>query len=152
MDVREVMSSKVTTIEADELVHVAAMMMREEKVGCLVVVDGGRVWGIITDRDIIVRCFSFTHDWGECEVWRHATKGAITITPDRHVLQASRLMMEHQISRVPVVEEDGGLVGLVSLSDIAVALDRTTQATNLALHDLLMGMGAGRAAYHPHKP
>lgn len=150
MDVREVMSSKVSMIESDELVHVAAVAMREEKVGCLVVMDAGNVWGIITDRDIVVRCFSFTHDWGQCEVWRHATKGTVTITPDRHVIQASRLMMEHQISRVPVVE-DGRLVGLVSLSDIAVALDRTTQVANLALHDLLMGMGAGRAAYHPHK-
>ena len=148
MNVREVMSSKVSIVAPDELVHVAAMMMREEKVGCLVIKNAGDGFGIITDRDIVVRCFGFSHEWGQCEVWRHATKEAVTVPPDRHVIQASRLMMEHKISRLPVVE-DGRLVGLVSLSDIAVSLDRTTQTASLALHDLLLAMGAGRAVYHP---
>lgn len=137
MRLRDIMAKKVLTIKADDSVSAAALRMKESNVGCLLVVGSGPQ-GIITDRDIAVRCVAEEHDTCECQVSQHMSNPLITATPDMDVLDAARLMTRKQIKRLPIMEGQK-LVGLVSLSDVALALDKP-------MHNLLIGMGAARRA------
>jgi IMP dehydrogenase len=112
--------------------------MQEANVGCLVVVREGLVQGILTDRDIAVRCTSGGHDPQQCMVAVHMSSPVVVVRPNTDLLEAAHLMLQRRVKRLPVVE-DGRLVGLVSLSDVAKAMDTP-------LHELLIGMGAGRRA------
>ena len=116
----------------------------EADVGCLVVTENGVVKGIVTDRDLAIGCLSKHQDAGECLVSEHMSSPAITTEASNDMLKTARLMTDLDVRRLPVL--DGGqLVGLVSLSDIAQAMDSALQSMNQALHDLLLGMGASRA-------
>lgn len=137
MRLRDIMAKKVLTIKADDSVSAAASRMKESNVGCLLVVGSGPQ-GIITDRDIAVRCVAEEHDTCDCQVSQHMSNPLITATPDMDVLDAARLMTRKQIKRLPIMEGQK-LVGLVSLSDVALALDKP-------MHNLLIGMGAARRA------
>jgi CBS domain-containing protein len=104
----------------------------------LVVVDADRVLGIITDRDLAVRCVAECHDVSRCRVREQMSKGVISVEPDADILEAAHLMTHWQVKRLPVTK-DGYLVGIVSSSNVANALDKP-------MHDLLTGMGAARRA------
>jgi CBS domain-containing protein len=92
--------------------------MQTEDTGAVPVVDQGRVLAVVTDRDIVVRVVaeggSFSTPVGEI-----ATKHVVAVTPEMSTREASELMSEHQIRRLPVVEHDR-LVGIVSIGDLAV--------------------------------
>ncbi len=118
--------------------------MREAEVGCLVATDDGEIAGIITDRDLVVRCLSEGHDFKCCLVSQHMSVPVISVPPSKDMLETAHMMMERDIRRIPVIES-GQTVGLVSLSDIAQAMDTAVQQMDNAVHDLLMGMGASRA-------
>ncbi len=137
MRLKDIMSKKVLTIKLDDSISAAAARMKESNVGCLLVVGSG-LQGIITDRDLAVRCIAEEHDTCDCQVSGHMSNPVITGTSDMDVLDAARLMTQKQIKRLPVMDGQN-LVGLVSLSDIALALDRP-------MHDVLIGMGAARRA------
>ncbi len=136
MQVRDIMRREVVTISGDETIAVAARRMRDANVGCLVVTNAGSVIGIITDRDLTVRCLSNGDIAQECWVRQHMSSPVVTATPDMDILDAAHLMTERQVKRLPVMEERE-LVGLVSFSDVALALDRP-------MHDLLLGFGGAR--------
>src|SRR5262249_28730229 len=93
--------------------------MKEEDTGAIPVLDEDELVGIITDRDIVVRCIAEGKDATETNVEDILSEDLVTIEPDADVEEAARLMSERQIRRLPVVE-DGMLVGVVSLGDIAV--------------------------------
>ncbi len=136
MKLKDIMTRNVLTIAPDVSIAAAAQRMQEANVGCLVVA-GSDVQGIMTDRDIAVGCVAQAHDPRSCPVWRHMNK-PITAGPDVEILDAAHLMVEKRIKRLPVM--DGGkLTGLVSFSDVALALDKP-------MHDLLVGMGSVRKA------
>jgi|SRR3990172_771415 len=137
MQLRDIVHAKVITIEGSEAVTQAAKRMKEANVGCIVV-TGSAVMGIITDRDLTVRCLAEGHDSRTCTVSQHMTSPAIVVSPTLDVLDTAHLMTERKVKRLPMVEA-GHLVGLVSFSDIAQAMDRP-------LHDLMIGMGAARRA------
>lgn len=138
MQIRDIMAGTVSTIRADEPMRAAASRMKEANVGCLVVAEGesGTVQGIITDRDLGVRCFGECLDPLHCRVGDHMSSPIISAEPGMDVLEAAHLMVDQQVKRLPVMEGER-LVGLVSFSDIAQAMDRP-------MHDLLVGMGAVR--------
>ncbi|MDP6402698.1 MAG: CBS domain-containing protein [SAR202 cluster bacterium] len=144
MEVQEVMSSYVHTVEQDESVAAAARKMREGDVGSLVVTSSGSVKGVITDRDLTVRCMSQGHDYQKCRVSDHMGGPAITVGPASDMLDAAAMMAGRKIRRLPVVDGDK-LIGLVSLSDIALSIDSALVSMNSTLHDLLSGMGAARS-------
>ncbi len=145
MDLQNIMSTHVHTISPDESVSAAAMKMRDADVGCLVVFNGEGVKGVITDRDLAIGCLSNGHDPAECHVSDHMSSPAITSTPGLDMVDAAHIMTEKHIRRLPVIDR-GQLVGLASLSDIALALDMAKQSMDRTMHDLLMGMGASRSA------
>lgn len=105
------------TITADRSVRDAIAILAERKIGALPVVDGGMVRGIMSERDIIYCLKSdgaAVLDW---PVERIMTAPAITVTPDREVLGALSLMTQRRIRHLPV-EENGALVGIVSIGDL----------------------------------
>jgi CBS domain-containing protein len=123
----EVMTSNPCTIDADKPVSYAAKMMRDEDVGLAPVVEGDRLVGTLTDRDIAIRVVAESRDPESTKVKDVASKDVVTVDPEQDLDEALRLMAEHQVRRLPVVEEDGRVVGVVAQADVArLADDRKT--------------------------
>jgi CBS domain-containing protein len=121
--IREVMSSNPSAIEADKPVTEAAKLMRDEDVGLAPVVEGDRLVGTLTDRDIAVRVVAEGKDPQSTTVREVASTDLVTIDPEQDLDEAVRLMAQHQVRRLPVVEEDGRLVGIVAQADVARQAD-----------------------------
>lgn len=139
MNVREVMKRNVRTIESQETVATAAAQMLSDDVGCLVVTSADKVEGILTDRDMAVRCTSQGHDPKRCRVADHMTTPVTYADPNGDILDAVRTMSTQQITRMPVMGRYR-MIGIVSASDLAFALNRPLQ-------DLLQGAGGRRHKY-----
>lgn len=122
-DIRGVMTSKICSIDADKPVAYAAKMMRDEDVGLAPIVDGDRLVGTLTDRDIAVRVVAEGRDPETTRVRDVASTDLVTVDPQQDLDEALRLMAEHQVRRIPVVEEDGRLVGIVAQADVARSAD-----------------------------
>ena len=120
--VREMMTGDPEQIEADARVHEAARTMRELNVGAVPVVSGGTLQGIVTDRDITIRVIAENRNPKEARVGDIATPNPVTVSPDMSIDEAARLMAQHQVRRLPVVE-NGALVGMLSLGDVSVEGD-----------------------------
>ena len=121
--IREVMSSNPSAIEADKSVADAAKLMRDEDVGLAPVVEGDRLVGTLTDRDITVRVVAEGKDPQSTTVREVASTDLVTVDPEQDLDEAARLMAQHQVRRLPVVEEDGRLVGVVAQADVARQAD-----------------------------
>jgi CBS domain-containing protein len=116
--INETMTANPCAIEAGKPISHAAKMMRDEDVGFASVVDGDRLVGTLTDRDIAVRVVAEGLDPEDTLVRDVATKNLITVEPEDDLDQALSLMARHQVRRVAVV--DGGrLVGVVAQADVA---------------------------------
>jgi CBS domain-containing protein len=117
--IRELMTANPCSIDADKPVSYAAKMMRDEDVGLAPIVEGERLIGTVTDRDIAIRVVAEGKDPDSTTVREIASTELVTIDPQQHLDEALRLMAAHQVRRLPVVEEDGRLVGVVAQADIA---------------------------------
>ena len=125
--IREVMTSKLCSIDTDKSVAYAAKMMRDEDVGIAPIVEGDRLVGVLTDRDIAVRVVAEGRDPEQVKVTEVASRDVVTLDPQQDLDEALRLMAQHQVRRLPVVEEDGRLVGVLAQADVAQeAGDRQT--------------------------
>ena len=123
MKVSDVMTPNPRTVQLSDTLQTAAQIMRDEDTGAVPVVeDGSHVVGMITDRDIVIRAIA-DGDF-ECTIDDIVSDDVICATPDRRTAEAEGLMGEHQIRRLPVVDEDENLVGIVSLGDLAVKENR----------------------------
>jgi CBS domain-containing protein len=122
-DIREVMTSKVCSIDADKPVAYAAKMMRDEDVGLAPIVEGDRLVGTLTDRDIAIRVVAEGRDPQSTTVRDVASTDLVTVDPEQDLDEALRLMAQHQVRRLPVVEEDGRLVGVLAQADVARQAD-----------------------------
>jgi CBS domain-containing protein len=119
MQVRDIMTPQVTCVRSVAFLPEAAQTMLNEDVGMLPVVDGGKLIGVITDRDIAVRAVAAGKDVTKTKVSDCLTAGTlITVSPDTDVKQAEELMETNQIRRIPVIGDDGKLVGVVGVGDI----------------------------------
>ena len=117
--IRELMTENPKTVSSDATVVEAARVMREDDVGLVPVVDGDRLVGTVTDRDIAIRVVAEERDPNNTTVRETASKDLVTIDPEQDLGEALRLMAQHQVRRLPVVEEDGRLVGIVAQADVA---------------------------------
>jgi len=129
MNIRDVMTPNPRTVTPDDTIQSAARIMRDEDTGAVPVVENGRPVGMITDRDIVVRAVA---DGGQVSrsIRDIVTTGVVCVTPEMSTREANELMSEHQVRRLPVVENDQ-IVGIVSLGDLAVkeGKDRRTGDT-----------------------
>src|SRR5215204_6054230 len=115
--VADVMTAEVVTVEPSASIAEAAKRMIQEEKGPLPVVEGDRPVGMVTDRDIIARVVAEERDPGSLTVGDIATRELVTIGSDQDVGEAARLMDEHQLDRIVVVEGER-LVGIISEADI----------------------------------
>ena len=116
--IQDAMTSAPKTVEPNTTVEEAARTMGSENVGSLPIVDGDRLVGVVTDRDLAIRVLAEGKDGGTT-VGEIASKDVVTIDPQQGLEEAARLMAEHQLRRLPVVEEDGKLVGILAQADLA---------------------------------
>jgi CBS domain-containing protein len=117
--VEEIMTRDPRTVDASDSIVEAARLMRDSDIGDVIVLQGGQVEGIVTDRDIVVRGVAEGRDAGSTSVSDVCTTGIKAIEPSASVDDALRKMRESDIRRLPVVQDDRP-VGIVSLGDLAV--------------------------------
>ena len=118
MNIREVMTPNPRCVTPNETIQVAARIMRDEDTGAVPVVENGKVLGMVTDRDIVIRAVA---DGAQSDrpVRDIVSGDPVCATPEMSTRDASKLMAEHQVRRLPVVDGDR-LVGIVSIGDLAV--------------------------------
>lgn len=119
MKVSEVMTKSVADLDADDSVEHAAQLMKEYNVGSIPVCSGSKIVGIITDRDIALRSVAEGENIENQKVRDIMSSNPVVGKPDMDIHEASRIMSDRQIRRLPIVDR-GDLVGIVSLGDIAV--------------------------------
>jgi CBS domain-containing protein len=117
--IRDIMTSNPRSIDAEKSVAYAAKMMKEEDVGLAPIVEDDKLVGMLTDRDIAIRVVAEGKNPDQTKVREVASNQVVTIDPQQDLDEALRIMAKHQVRRLPVVEEDGRLVGVVAQADIA---------------------------------
>ena len=116
------MTGSPFTVEPSATLVEAARAMANEDVGPLPVVQGDRLVGMVTDRDLVVRGIAEERDPTSTTVGDIASSDLVTVTPDTDLQEALELMARNQVRRLPVIENDR-LVGIVAQADVARALD-----------------------------
>ncbi len=119
MKIRELMTTDIITCTPTSSVMEVAKHMKTSDVGSIPVVDNHRLVGMITDRDIVIRCIALGLDPNTTKSEDCMTKNPVTVSPDTDAHEAADLMSSEQIRRLPVVE-NGNLVGICALGDLAV--------------------------------
>jgi len=117
--IKELMTVRPRTVKQGDSVVEAAKLMKGEDTGIAPIVDGDRLVGVVTDRDIAIRVVAEGRDPQSTKVEEIASQNLVTIDPQQELDEALRLMAQHQVRRLPVVEEDGKLVGIVAQADVA---------------------------------
>jgi CBS domain-containing protein len=118
--VKDVMVTDVVTVAASATLAETAALMRDRNVGILPIVDRGTVAGVITDRDLVVRAMAEGPDPTLTVVSEFASLDTICARPDTPVEEAMEVMAECQVGRLPVVDYDNRLTGMVTLSSLAL--------------------------------
>ena len=118
MKAKEIMSKDVAWVQSDETVERAAQLMKQHAFGSIPVCCSGKVEGIVTDRDIALRCIAEGKDAKNQKVCDIMTANPATGSPEMDVNDAARLMSEKQIRRLPIIENNS-IVGIVALGDIS---------------------------------
>ena len=129
--IRDVMTAHPVALPATSSVIEAARAMRDSDIGGVIVVDNGRVCGIVTDRDITVRGVAEGRDMSHLKLADVCSRVLTTVSPTDSVDDAVRLMREKAVRRLPVVE-GGKPVGIVSLGDLAVTRDPQSALGNIS--------------------
>lgn len=119
MQIKDIMTRSVVSIAPEESVEVAARTMTRHNIGALPVCSGGKLCGMLTDRDIVTRCLAANRQPNATQVRQVMTEQVTAVAPDMQTGVAAHLMGRLQVRRLPVVE-GGRLCGMVSLGDMAV--------------------------------
>ncbi len=127
MKIKKLMVKDVITLETDASAYDAVKIMNKNRIGCLVAVYNGEIVGVLTERDLLERVLEKCKDPKETKVSEIMTKKVIVGHPDMELVEATRLMFENKVKKLPVVEGNQ-LVGLVTLTDIAriTSVDKET--------------------------
>jgi CBS domain-containing protein len=131
----------VATIDGSAAIHTAAARMAEESVGCLLVTEGGRLVGILTDRDVALRTIREDLDPHTTPVSKIAERDLVVLRSDRPVRIAMALMKRRGLRRLPVLDPAGTLVGIVTWDDLVGLIARE-----------LVEVAGTVAAQSPHLP
>lgn len=118
----EIMTKSVRTATREMSLRDVAAMMRDGDMGAVPVVDHGKLIGIITDRDIVVRAVAESKT-ADTPIGEVMTNELFTVAPDDFVFEAIRLMGDKQVRRIPVVSSDGSLAGIIAMADVALEME-----------------------------
>jgi CBS domain-containing protein len=139
---REIMTGNVKTARRTMNLQEVARLMSEGDMGVMPIVEEGKLVGIVTDRDIVVRAIAFGRDVST-EIGDVMTTEIFSVKPDDFVFEAIRLMGDRQVRRIPVINENGELAGIIAMADIALEMEdeREIAAT---LEEISSGAGFWR--------
>lgn len=129
--VREVMHPDPVTLEASSSALDASRKMRDSDIGNVIVTENGKLRGIVTDRDLVVRCMANGDDPTQTRLGSLCTDDLVTLTPEASASDAVKLMRERAIRRIPVVEANRA-VGVVSIGDLAQQRDPTSALSDIS--------------------
>lgn len=118
MKLKDIMTREVVEIAGQATITTAAERMKSGKVSALPVIEHGRVAGILTDHDVVVRVLAMHLDPQQERVRDHMGQGPMHCYEDQDVKEAIQVMGQHHFRRLPILARDGNLVGIVTLSDL----------------------------------
>jgi CBS domain-containing protein len=118
--VRHAMTEAPQTARPDMTAGDAAGLMKQLDIGVVPIAEDGKLIGLVTDRDLVLRVVAERQDPDEVKLGDILTRSPVTVTPDQKLSEARALMSEHRIRRLPVMKGEE-LVGILSLGDIALA-------------------------------
>ncbi len=141
MKVKDIMTKRVIGVSPEESVEVAARTLTQHNIGALPVCTAdGKLCGMVTDRDLVIRCVAAGRPAAQTCVHQVMTAQVTSVRPDMDVALAAHLMGRQQIRRLPVTE-NGKLCGIVSLGDMAAWEDSVMDAAD-ALTDISSNISA----------
>lgn len=118
----EIMTKNVRTATRSASLGDVAAMMRDGDMGAVPVVDEGKLIGIVTDRDIVVRGVADGKS-SDTAIGEVMTTELFSVAPEDFVFEAIRLMGDKQVRRIPVVNSDGSLAGIIAMADVALEME-----------------------------
>jgi CBS domain-containing protein len=133
MQVHEIMTPKVRIADPNMTIRDAARWMRADNLGALPVGENDRLIGMVTDRDIVVRAVAEERSAGNTTVRQVMSEGIFYCFEDDDAEAAAQVMAEHRVRRLPVLNRDKRLVGVIALADLGRSEDETAQG---ALKDI----------------
>lgn len=123
MNIREIMNPEIEMVSVSTSVKDAAAKMERENIGFLVIGKGSELKGTLTDRDIVLRAVSKGMDMGSTTVGDILSKEVLCCEDTQNVEEVARHMSDEQVRRMPVVNNNKELLGVVSIGDLAQHLD-----------------------------
>jgi CBS domain-containing protein len=129
MRIAEIMTQGVVTADMGDTLRHVGELMRDRNVGSVVICDGGRPVGVITDRDLALAVVADKVD-PDTRVGEHASRPIVTGEVEMQIEEAVALMIQHRVRRLPVTDGDG-LVGIVTIDDLAVRAGDLHQAQQI---------------------
>ena len=118
--VHEVMTDRPRVVTPETTVAEAAQLMKSDDIGSLPILDGEQLAGMVTDRDIVIRAIAEGKDPRGMPVREVASRELVSVHADEDLSSALQLMASQQVRRLPVVDDDGRLVGILAQADVAV--------------------------------
>ncbi len=122
MRCRDIMTGSVKIATRHTTLQEAAVIMRDGDMGSIPVIEDGKLVGIVTDRDIVVRSIADGKD-ADSTIGEAMTSEIFSVLPDDFVFEAIRLMGDKQVRRIPVVNANGELAGIIAMADIALEME-----------------------------
>ncbi|MGI5327388.1 CBS domain-containing protein [Actinomadura nitritigenes] len=129
--VNEVMTPVPVAVSPDTTLVTVSDLMRRHGIGDVLVVHEGRLRGLVTDRDIVVRAVAVQKDVGATTVGDICSTNMVTVAPEEDADEAVRLMRRHAVRRLPVVDGDRP-IGMVSIGDLAVQRDERSALADIS--------------------
>jgi CBS domain-containing protein len=136
---REIMTRNVKTANREMTLREIAALMRDGDMGALPIVENGKLVGIVTDRDIVVRAVAEGKDFNS-EIGTVMTTEIFSAKEDEFVFEAIRLMGDKQVRRIPIINESNELVGIIAMADIALEMEDEREIAE-TLEDISSGAG-----------
>jgi CBS domain-containing protein len=130
---------EVWSIEAEEPVLAAIQKMADHHVGALPVMRDGQLVGIVSERDYARKVILLGRSSAETEVWQIMSSPVITVDPDEEVHRCMEIMTERRIRHLPVVDESGSMIGMISIGDLVRAVIEEQQETIEQLEKFIAG-------------
>jgi CBS domain-containing protein len=124
MQIREVMSRSVILASPRQTIGEVAQMMAARDIGFMPVGEGDRIVGMVTDRDIVVRVIAEGRDARTTRAEEVMTEELHAVRPNDRVIEAIRKMGDKQVRRIPVIDRDGNLRGIISMADVALETEQ----------------------------
>jgi CBS domain-containing protein len=127
MQVQQIMQKTIRFASPDMTISDAARSMRADNIGALPVTENGRLLGMVTDRDIVMRAVAEERPLGATHVRDVMSQGVCYCFEDDALDEAAEVMAKHQVRRLPVIDRDKQLVGFISLADLGRSEDYAAQ-------------------------